>query len=85
MHLLCKCGCDMWNGQIPNDIEYTVYSDRRMCEILEEETADTVGLALKSDYNVWLCPKCGRLYVFRNESGEAGNKVVCVYRSEEEF
>lgn len=44
-----------------------------------------MGIALESDYNVWLSPKFGRLYVFRNESGEAGNKVVCVYRSEEEF
>ncbi|MDE7193525.1 MAG: hypothetical protein K2O14_06090 [Oscillospiraceae bacterium] len=80
MHLLCKCGCDMWNGQIPNDIEYTVFSDRRMCEILEENTVDTTDLALKNDYNVWLCPKCGRLYVFK----ESENKVLRVYKPEDQ-
>lgn len=80
MHLLCKCGCDMWNGQIPNDIEYTVFSDRRMCEILEEDTVDTTDLALKNDYNVWLCPKCGRLYVFK----ESENKVLRVYKPEDQ-
>lgn len=83
MHLLCKCGKDMWNGEIPNDIEFSVYSDRRMNEILEEDTVDTIDLVQMNDYNVWRCPKCGRLYVFRNESGESGNKVACVYRLED--
>ncbi len=29
----CKRGCDMWNGRIHNDIQYAVFSDRRMREI----------------------------------------------------
>lgn len=30
MRLQCKCGNVMWNRQTPNDIEYKVFSDRRM-------------------------------------------------------
>ena len=79
MHLLCKCGCDMWNGQIPNDIEFSVYSDKRMCEILENDTVDTLDLAQMNDYDVWKCPVCGRLYVF----GKSSCKVLCVYKPED--
>lgn len=80
MHLLCKCGIDMWNGEIPNDIEYTVFSDKRMNDIFEEDTVDTIDLAQMNDYNVWRCPKCGRLYIFRN----ADNKLLFVYKLEEQ-
>lgn len=68
----------MWNGQIPNDIEFSVYSDKRMCEILENDTVDTLDLAQMNDYNVWKCPDCGRLYVF----GKSGCKVLFVYKPE---
>ena len=83
MHLLCKCGRDMWNGQTPNDIEFAVYSDRHMDKILEQDEISTVKMCMQKDYDVWRCPECGRLYVFRNESGDAGNKVFCVYKPEE--
>lgn len=33
MYQFCKRGCDMWNGRIPNNIKYAVFSDRRMREI----------------------------------------------------
>ena len=80
MHLLCKCGCDMWNGQIPNDIEFSVYSDKRMCEILENDTIDTLDLAQMNEYNIWKCPECGRAYVF----GNSENKVLRCYKPEDE-
>ena len=83
MHLLCRCGRDMWNGQTPNDIEYAVYSDRRMDKILEQDEISTVKMCMQKDYDVWRCPDCGRLYVFKNVSGDAGNKVLCVYKPEE--
>ena len=85
MHLLCKCGCDMWNGKIPNDIEYTVFSDGRLDEVCAEDMVSTAELGLLNDYNVWKCPECGRLYVFKNESGGAGNNVLCVYKPEEQL
>lgn len=80
MHLLCKCGNDMWNGQIPNDIEFSVYSDRRMCEILENDTVDTIDLAQMNEYDVWRCPECGRLYVFE----KSNNKVLRCYKPEDD-
>ena len=83
MHLLCRCGRDMWNGLTPNDIEYAVYSDRRMDKILEKDEMSTIERSMQNDYDVWRCPECGRLYVFKNESGDAGNKVICVYKPEE--
>lgn len=80
MHLLCRCGKDMWNGQIPNDIEFSVYSDKRMCEILENDTVDTIDLARMNEYNVWRCPECGRLYVFKGSD----NKITRVYKPEDD-
>ena len=38
-HLICKCGCGLSNGPIPNDIEFTVFSDSRVCEIEDEPPA----------------------------------------------
>lgn len=84
MHLLCKCGCDMWNGQTPNDIEYRVFSDRRMDKILEKDEISTIEMFGLNDYDVWRCPACRRLYVFKNESGGAGNKVLCVYKPDDD-
>lgn len=69
----------MSNGQVPNDIELWVYSDKRMDEILADDTVSTVELAGMNDYDVWKCPACGRLYVFKN--GE--NKVLRVYKPED--
>lgn len=81
MHLLCKCGCDMWNGQAPNDIEFWIYSDKKMCEnILETDTIDTVKLAGMYDYDAWRCPKCGRIYLFEKSS----SKVLRCYKPEDE-
>lgn len=80
MHLLCKCGYDMWNGKAPNDIEYWVYSDKTMCdEILENDMIDTVKLAGMYDYNAWLCPKCGRVYLFE----KSNNNVLRCYKPED--
>lgn len=79
MRLQCRCGFDMWNGQVPNDIELWVYSDKRMDEILADDTVSTIELAGRFDYNVWLCPECKRLYVFKGHE----NNVVYVYKPEE--
>ncbi len=70
----------MWNGSIPNDIEFSVYSDKRMCEILENDTVDTLDLAQMNEYNVWRCSECGRLYVFNKSSC----KVIRIYKPEDE-
>lgn len=79
MHLLCKCGENMWNGNIPNDIEYWVYSDKQSDKILENDIISTLELGMSYDYNVWRCPKCNRLYVFEN----GRNEVIAVYKLED--
>lgn len=81
MHLLCKCGCDMWNGEIPNDIEFWVYSDKTVCgKILETDTIDTVTVSGMYDYSAWRCPKCGRVYLFE----KSNNEVLRCYKPEDE-
>lgn len=34
-HLACRCGYSMWNGQVPNTITFTVFSDARSLELAE--------------------------------------------------
>ncbi|MCI8690081.1 MAG: hypothetical protein HFF87_07185 [Oscillibacter sp.] len=89
MRLTCKCGCILWNGQIPNNIEFTVFSSPRICEVedcpppfqndLLYFTCDLMG---RADYEVWRCPACKRLHIFEN--GRDPNQVRYVYKLEEE-
>lgn len=89
MRLTCKCGCILWNGQIPNNIEFTVFSSPRICEVedcpppfqndLLYFTCDLMG---RADYEVWRCPACKRLHIFEN--GRDPNRVRYVYKLEEE-
>lgn len=77
--LMCKCNVRMWNGETPNDIQHWVYSDRKMDKICENDTVDVIEFWDMSDYEVWLCPECKRLYVFKED-----NKAVkYVYQLEE--
>ena len=68
--LECRCGHVMWNGETPNDIEFSVFSDKTMDKILSADSISTLKLAEKADLNVWLCPECRRLYVFRSNESE---------------
>ena len=72
--LWCKCGETMWNGLTPNDIQFWVYSDRKMDKIRENDTVDVIELSNMEDFEVWLCPKCKRLYVF--EEGNTTTKYI---------
>ena len=89
--LACRCGYSMWNGNVPNDIEFTVFSDRRFCELIDnppalssdpvEFASDFTDLMDMADYEVWRCPKCGRLYIFDKQSDS--DKAQFVYKLEE--
>ncbi len=68
----------MWNGNTPNDIEYWVYSDKQIDKILEEDKISTLAFTDLFTYNVWVCPKCKRLYVF-----DVDDKFVGIYKLEE--
>jgi len=77
----CKCGHILWNGECPNDIQYWVYSDKKMEKIFENKTINVMKLSEINDYEVWLCPECKRLYVFI----EGKIKTKYVYKLEEEL
>lgn len=91
-HLNCRCGYSMWNGCVPNDIEFKAFSDKRLCELIDNPPAlssdplqfvqDFYDLMEMADYEVWRCPKCRRLYIFDNQNNS--NKVRFVYKLEEE-
>lgn len=89
--LACKCGHSMWNGHTPNDIEFTVFSDARVCELADHPPErsgdparfpfDFMDLMEEADYEVWRCPVCGRLYVF--DQRDNPDRAKYVYRLEE--
>ena len=74
----CKCGEILSNSLVPNDIEMVVYTSKEWDEILKEDTIETWKIPLPK-YDVWKCPKCGRIYVFK----EGTDKAIKVYKIEE--
>ncbi len=60
----------MWNGETPNDIEFSVFSDKTMDRVLSVDSIPTIELAGNADYNVWRCPFCKRLYIFNGKDSE---------------
>lgn len=74
----CRCGEILSNSLAPNDIQLRVYTDREWDEILHEDTIKTWKIPLPT-YDVWKCPKCGRIYVFK----EGVDKAIKVYALEE--
>jgi hypothetical protein len=61
----CKCGDRLNNVQAPNDTEWIVYSDREWDRILEVDTINTWEIP-SPNVEVWRCPKCERVYVFKD-------------------
>ncbi|MDR2532566.1 MAG: hypothetical protein LBC82_06970 [Oscillospiraceae bacterium] len=74
----------MSNTSCPNDIQYHVYSDRTMDKILENDTVDVLDLSGIYDYEVWLCPKCKRLYIFEPFVRGEDKPVKYIYKLESE-
>ena len=79
--IVCKCGELISNSLMPNDVQYWVYSDKKMDKICKKDKIKVKKLINIEDYEVWLCPKCKRLIVFKN--GKA--KAKYLYRIEEEL
>lgn len=85
--LTCKCGFTMWNGSTPNGIEFTAFSDARLCRLedaLPALPSDPLFLLMdlmdQADYEVWRCPQCRRLYVFDRQDGS--DRASYIYRLE---
>ena len=77
--LRCKCGQILSNSLYPNDIQHWVYSDKNIDKICKKNTIKVKKLIGKEDYEVWVCPECKRLIVFKNGK----NKAKYIYQIEE--
>jgi hypothetical protein len=74
----CKCGETLSNTMVPNDIQLRVYTDKEWDKILEQDTIESWKFPLPT-YDVWRCPKCERIYVFKEGYGPP----IKVYKLEE--
>jgi hypothetical protein len=75
---ICKCGERLSDFESPNDIEFRVYSDREWDSILENDAIETWKIPFPK-HSAWKCPKCERLYIFK----EGNNEAIKVYRLED--
>jgi hypothetical protein len=66
----CVCGNVLSTVQAPNNIQLWVYTDKEWDAIMDCETLIPWEIPLPT-YDVWMCPKCKRLYVF-----EKGNDTA---------
>lgn len=78
----CTCGTVLWNGEVPNDIEYWAFSDKQLCEVNELGTVGFIELNNRLGYNIWRCPDCKRLFVY--DLTRSDKQPVCVYKLEKE-
>lgn len=58
-HFMCKCGEDLWNGLVPNDIQIRVFKNENWLQAVNND------VNMDEDYDIWKCPKCNRVYSFR--------------------
>ena len=97
--VLCDCGESLWNGEIPNQIEFHAFSDVQLIDMfnrLEKFEADQSNIndeywrdrrddILWPPINVWRCPKCKRLYAFEIGRDTASRKLKYIYKLEEQL
>lgn len=76
--LYCKCGELLSTSNVPNEVELHVFSDKTWVDVFEQEKLDPAELPY-TEYVVWKCDSCQRLYLFE------GDKVKKIYKVEEEF
>ena len=65
----CKCGYVLSTTEVPNDIELWVYTDKEWEALLDCKVIIPWRIPLPKR-DVWMCPKCKRVYVF-----EKGNSI----------
>ncbi len=70
----CDCGFILSNSEVPNEIEFHVYSDKEWSKVLENDSINTWEIP-SPNRSVWKCPKCQRIYIF-SETGELLYKYV---------
>jgi len=60
----CKCGEILSNHYVPNDVQLWVYTCGEWSSI-SENTAIVGWLFPSPSYDVWRCPTCERIYVYK--------------------
>jgi hypothetical protein len=74
----CHCGeVISMSGEIPNQLEWHLVSD---CELEETWEAEDFGGLQQAARPVFLCPQCGRIWVYWN--GYGGERVSYVRESD---
>lgn len=68
--MTCSCGELLSNSTVPNDVELFVYTGEEWDEILKFDTIETWKIPAPK-YEVWKCPKCDKIYVFKDGDNEA--------------
>lgn len=76
--MTCKCGEVLSNVETPNNIEYVVYSDIEWSKIIDTDMLEPWKIP-QPKYDVWRCPKCERIYVFKDNMDKAHK----IYKLEE--
>ena len=75
--MICKCGEKLSDQLIPNDIQLIIYTDKEWDIITSSESIDPLKIK-GPEYDVWRCPKCERLYFFK----DGVEKAVKIYKIE---
>ena len=77
-NVMCRCGNRLSNVQCPNDVQLYVYTDAEWDAIINMGVIDPIDIP-SPKYDVWRCPKCGRIYVYGDGYGEP----IAVYTLEQ--
>lgn len=72
----CRCGAELNNQEVPNEIQLRMYTDNEWDKIFDCESINPWMIPLPQ-YDVWKCPKCQRLY-FYEEGNDNPVKVYCL-------
>ncbi|MBS7531581.1 hypothetical protein IC619_013925 [Hazenella sp. IB182353] len=73
----CICGEILWDGNIPNNIDLHVYTDKEMDKIISMGQIDTLDIP-DPEHKIWRCSCCQRIYVFEKN----GTKIIQRYKLE---
>jgi len=63
--LNCKCGEELSNNEMPNNIQLWVYTDFEWDSLTSTDIIETMSISAPPR-DVWRCTKCERLYFFEN-------------------
>jgi len=72
--LQCRCGNLLSNSLVPSEIVLHLFTDKKMDEILVNDSIMTIELHNLST-ELWRCPNCDRVYKF-DENGRVSKIYI---------